>query len=118
MKKTTLLILFAITSCMLYADGQVTLIKKHVVQKGGMSNPAPFLTASIKDGFLYFEAYGYNGYLEVTLTDTFGHQIYQQTEYCEGKHSLTIDTRNYSEGEYVLNIILDNDILYYGTFSI
>lgn len=118
MKRTTLLIMFGIASCFIYANEQVTLIKKNVIQNDGMRNPFPLFMVTTQSGFLYCEASCYCGLLHVLITDTNGCQIYHQTEYCEGCDKWTIDTRNFSEGKYVLNIMLDNGSLYYGTFKI
>ena len=116
MKKLLILLLVFVTFIPSYAFG-IDIRKEGTTHHGGMRTPSiTRVSADYENGLITIDVKGYTGGVQVFVSDSQGNIVSSTMSSITNSGVVSLDLGAIAEGDYSLNIILDN-ATYYGQFD-
>lgn len=116
MKKLLILLLVFVTFIPSYAFG-IDIRKEGTTHHGGMRTPSiTRVSADYENGLITVDVKGYTGGVQVFVSDSQGNVVGYTISSVANNGIVTLNLGSLSEGDYTLNIVLDN-ATYYGQFD-
>lgn len=116
--KNLLILLLVFVTLIPSSASAIDIRKEGTVHQGGMRMPSlTRVSADYENGLITVDVKGYTGGVQVFVSDSQGNVVGYTISSVANNGIVTLNLGSLSEGDYTLNIVLDN-ATYYGQFDI
>ena len=118
MKKWLIFLLLVFGTLIPSSASAIDIRKEGTVHQGGMRTPSiTRVSADYENGLITIDVKGYSGGVQVFVSDSQGNVVSSTMSSITNSGVVSLDLGAIAEGDYSLNIILDN-ATYYGQFDV
>ena len=118
MKKWLIFLLLVFGTLIPSSASAIDIRKEGTVHQGGMRTPSiTRVSADYENGLITIDVKGYTGGVQVFVSDSQGNVVSSTMSSITNSGVVSLDLGAIAEGDYSLNIILDN-ATYYGQFDV